>query len=108
MQRSATATRATGSFALSKAPAQAAGQAPRQSLFRGAITIGAPGGSVLAPSGTSPRTSNLGIDVMYARLLSASMPGDVVPTNPAIGGATHVSDADNWQFRFRVHRDFYP
>ena len=26
----------------------------------------------------------------------------------AIGGATHVSDVDNWQFRFRVHRDFYP
>jgi hypothetical protein len=50
----------------------------------------------------------LGIDVMYARLLSASMPGDVLPANVAIGSATRVSDADNWQFRFRVHRDFYP
>ena len=45
---------------------------------------------------------------MYARLLSANMPGDVLPANVAIGSATRVSDVDNWQFRFRVHRDFYP
>ena len=50
----------------------------------------------------------MGVDVMYAKLLSASMPGNIVPTNAAFGGATRVSDADNWQFRFRVHRDFYP
>jgi Porin subfamily len=50
----------------------------------------------------------MGIDVMYAKLLSASMPGDVLPTNVAIGSAIRVSDVDNWQFRFRVHRDFYP
>jgi hypothetical protein len=50
----------------------------------------------------------LGIDVIYARLLSANMPGDVLPTNVAIGSAARVSDVDNWQFRFRVHRDFYP
>jgi hypothetical protein len=50
----------------------------------------------------------LGIDVLYSKLLSASMPGDIVPANVTIGGATRVSDADNLQVRFRVHRDFYP
>jgi hypothetical protein len=23
-------------------------------------------------------------------------------------GVTNIGDVDNWQFRFRVHRDFYP
>ena len=50
----------------------------------------------------------LGIDVLYSKLLSASMPGDIVPANVTIGSATRVSDADNLQVRFRVHRDFYP
>ena len=45
----------------------------------------------------------LGVDVMYANLNSIDALGTA-----AIGGATHVSDVDNWQFRFRVHRDFYP
>jgi len=50
----------------------------------------------------------MGVDVMYAKLFSASLPGDTHTVNTSIGGATHVSDVDNWQFRFRVHRDFYP
>ena len=51
----------------------------------------------------------LGVDVMYAKLFSASLPGNnTTQGRTAIGGATHVSDMDNWQFRFRVHRDFYP
>jgi hypothetical protein len=50
----------------------------------------------------------LGVDVMYAKLMSASLPGNTLTTNQSIGSATHVSDVDNWQFRFRVHRDFYP
>ena len=51
----------------------------------------------------------LGVDVMYANLFSASLPGNNTTLGrTAIGGATHVSDVDNWQFRFRVHRDFYP
>jgi hypothetical protein len=45
----------------------------------------------------------MGLDVMYAKLNSAARLG-----TSAIGGATNVSDVDNWQFRFRVHRDFYP
>ena len=45
----------------------------------------------------------MGLDVMYSKLQSAAILGAA-----AIGGATHVSDVDNWQFRFRVHRDFYP
>ena len=51
----------------------------------------------------------MGLDVMYAKLFSASLPGNVQSTfGTSIGGATRVSDVDNWQFRFRVHRDFYP
>jgi hypothetical protein len=51
----------------------------------------------------------MGLDVLYARLQSASLPGGIIPnSNISIGGATNVSDVDNWQFRFRVHRDFYP
>ena len=51
----------------------------------------------------------LGLDLMYAKLFSASLPGDnLIGTGVSIGSATRVSDVDNWQFRFRVHRDFYP
>jgi len=51
----------------------------------------------------------IGFDVMYAKLSSAGLPGNVQSTiGTSIGGATTVSDVDNWQFRFRVHRDFYP
>ena len=46
----------------------------------------------------------LGFEVMYAKLNSSQAP---LGTS-AIGGATSVSDVDNWQFRFRVHRDFHP
>jgi hypothetical protein len=49
----------------------------------------------------------LGLDVMYAKLHSASTV-DGTTRAFAIGSATTVSDVDNWQFRFRVHRDFYP
>jgi hypothetical protein len=50
----------------------------------------------------------MGIDVMYAKLHSANLPGDTLTPQTSIGSATRVSDVDNWQFRFRVHRDFYP
>ena len=51
----------------------------------------------------------MGIDVLYSKLSSASLPGDsLIERSPSIGDATNVSDVDNWQFRFRVHRDFYP
>jgi Porin subfamily len=50
----------------------------------------------------------MGVDVMYAKLMSASLPGATHTASTSIGGATNVSDVDNWQFRFRVHRDFYP
>ena len=50
----------------------------------------------------------MGFDVLYSKLNSADAPNNVVPGNIAFGNATTVSDADNWQFRFRVHRDFYP
>jgi Porin subfamily len=50
----------------------------------------------------------MGVDVMYAKLLSASLPGNQLTQTTSIGSATTVADVDNWQFRFRVHRDFYP
>ena len=50
----------------------------------------------------------MGLDVMYARLRTASEPGGILPGGVVIGGATAQGDVDNWQFRFRVHRDFYP
>ena len=51
----------------------------------------------------------LGVDVMYAKLNSAST-FDGLATPQITGGATtpNVRDVDNWQFRFRAHRDFYP
>jgi hypothetical protein len=50
----------------------------------------------------------LGLDVMYSKLNSASLVGNTLTVATSNGGATTVSDVDNWQFRFRVHRDFYP
>jgi hypothetical protein len=50
----------------------------------------------------------LGVDVMYSKLLTASLPNDSPNGFTSIGGADRLSDVDNWQFRFRVHRDFYP
>ena len=51
----------------------------------------------------------MGFDVLYSKLRSASLPLGVIPNNNiSIGSSTNFSDVDNWQFRFRVHRDFYP
>jgi hypothetical protein len=41
----------------------------------------------------------LGLDVLYAKLKSQTGTGFA----PGL-----LTDPDNWQFRFRVHRDFYP
>ena len=57
----------------------------------------------------------LGVDILYAKLQSASFglvdfPG-IGLLNAAVqpnGAAIPKNDIDNWQFRFRVHRDFYP
>ena len=50
----------------------------------------------------------MGFDVLYSKLLSASTSDELTTPRIVIGNATNVSDTDNWQFRFRVHRDFYP
>jgi Porin subfamily len=53
----------------------------------------------------------MGVDVMYSKLSSATVL--VSPTvgalaiSPNLGQIPQV-DPDNWSFRFRVHRDFYP
>ena len=51
----------------------------------------------------------LGLDVLYSKLQTANLVG--VPSPSAIspsGFGVPAQDVDNWQFRFRVHRDFYP
>ena len=50
----------------------------------------------------------MGFDVLYSKLLSASTSDELTTPRIVIGNATNVSDTDNWQLRFRVHRDFYP
>jgi len=53
----------------------------------------------------------LGLDVAYAKIRSAQA-SDGLFTGPFPAGtntsARFIDDQDNWQFRFRVHRDFYP
>jgi hypothetical protein len=54
----------------------------------------------------------MGLDVMYSKLQSATIA--VSPTfgaialSPNLVGGSLATDPDNWSFRFRVHRDFYP
>ncbi len=62
----------------------------------------------------------MGLDVAYVKIDSAQFPGGITPgtsssnTNTALFPAgtntfpRFVSSEDNWQVRFRVHRDFYP
>jgi hypothetical protein len=52
----------------------------------------------------------MGVDVLYQKLQTASPATGVVLGSPSsvILAPTSVTDQDNWQFRFRVHRDFYP
>jgi hypothetical protein len=55
----------------------------------------------------------MGVDVMYSKLEGGSLfngltSGSVTPAL-GVGTPTFVnSNSDNWSFRFRVHRDFYP
>ena len=59
----------------------------------------------------------MGLDVMYSKLQSATAFNGLavgsgtllVPLaiSPNLG-AIPATDPDNWSFRFRVHRDFYP
>ena len=67
----------------------------------------------------------MGLDVAYVKFDSAQLPGGVTggtnfAGNPVTNGNTllfpvgtntfsrFISNEDNWQVRFRVHRDFYP
>ena len=60
----------------------------------------------------------MGLDVLYSKIQSANF-GLATPIGggPAFAntarasgtaGALPLEDVDNWSFRFRVHRDFYP
>jgi porin-like protein len=51
----------------------------------------------------------MGLDVLYQRLQTASTVGNLIATpGGVVSGPLNVKDQDNWEFRFRVHRDFYP
>jgi porin-like protein len=54
----------------------------------------------------------MGVDVLYSKLQTANLGNSLTLGATAInaGGTQTVqaTDVDNWQFRFRVHRDFYP
>jgi hypothetical protein len=54
----------------------------------------------------------MGVDVLYQKMNSGSTPNGLLSTNLIqAGGAVapvFVENPDNWSFRFRVHRDFYP
>jgi len=61
----------------------------------------------------------MGVDVLYQKLQSANIgsglvtngvPGLVIANRALLvgGGTAQGEDIDNWSFRFRVHRDFYP
>ena len=58
----------------------------------------------------------MGVDVMYSKLESATAQvsatqGPLALAANGIGlvsGLVPRTDPDNWSFRFRVHRDFYP
>ena len=50
----------------------------------------------------------MGLDVMYANLYSAELAGILAEFRVVDRRRYGKCDVDNWQFRFRVHRDFYP
>ena len=55
----------------------------------------------------------MGVDVLYSKLQSGSTSTGLIGVplalaGPVPTGAVPVTDPDNWSFRFRVHRDFYP
>ena len=60
----------------------------------------------------------MGLDVLYSKLESANFGASTVTGGGATVFANTVrgaggailpqTDPDNWSFRFRVHRDFYP
>jgi hypothetical protein len=60
----------------------------------------------------------MGVDVLYQKMQTGTIgSGLVTAQGPTIfpnrglgvgGGTNFAEDADNWSFRFRVHRDFYP
>jgi hypothetical protein len=59
-------------------------------------------------------TFQIGLEVLYAKLQSASTFNNLIDA-VALGAGTNkpagpytVSDQDNWSFRFRVNRTFYP
>ena len=46
----------------------------------------------------------MGVDVLYSKLMTANL----FASSSFIGTGGSTADVDNWMFRFRVHRDFYP
>jgi hypothetical protein len=54
----------------------------------------------------------MGLDVVYIKLRGASsanglVPGSVIPSTTATTAIANT-ERDNWTFRYRIHKDFYP
>ena len=108
----------------------------RTSLYGGyaAVSYGSGGASIMCSFGTGGTITNgcdpdwqtwwvgsrtqwnitkdfyMGLDVMYSKLESATIStsgGTALAISPNFGFIPKT-DPDNWSFRFRVHRDFYP
>ena len=50
----------------------------------------------------------MGVDVLYSKLMSADINSATTALTSSVPPGQSVADVDNWMFRFRVHRDFYP
>jgi Porin subfamily len=50
----------------------------------------------------------MGVDVLYSKLQTADINGASTGLTSSVPVGQSTADVDNWMFRFRVHRDFYP
>ncbi|MGB6535070.1 MAG: porin [Xanthobacteraceae bacterium] len=53
----------------------------------------------------------IGVEALYSRFDSATLPGGVLTTPVTLGGAgnaTTVASQNNWNFTIRMHKDFLP
>jgi hypothetical protein len=50
----------------------------------------------------------MGLDVLYSKIMTADLNAPGAAGTSFLAAGQHTGDVDNWMFRFRVHRDFYP
>ena len=50
----------------------------------------------------------MGVDVLYSKIMTADLNPVRAGFSSVLPAGVTTGDVDNWMFRFRVHRDFYP